>query len=172
MEILFYRYMLKNQKKHDKKYKTIKEIEESSTKELTTINEPFDNHSKKELNDNKKNDEKLRFSQPYKIRNRITLSFYRFNRSIIDFAEPNKYLTYEFQSLQATKMNDADLLNKLNMLYDTIEDIKLQLKELRVLVEGSIKESGDLVKKFRHSEEDLEKDLESLRVDHCQLKKE
>ncbi|CAG8838343.1 34271_t:CDS:1 [Gigaspora margarita] len=86
MEILFHRFMLKNQKKHSNKYKTIKEIEESSTKELTT--------------DNKMDDEKLQFSQSYKIRNRRTLPFNRFNRSINEFAESNKtlnsYLTYEF----------------------------------------------------------------------------
>ncbi|CAG8544368.1 10818_t:CDS:2 [Cetraspora pellucida] len=61
-------------------------------------------------------------------------------------------------------------MNEINILYYTIENIKLQLKELRVLVEVSIKES-DLVKEFPHSE-DLEKDLESLRVDHCHLKEE
>ncbi|CAG8441999.1 hypothetical protein C2G38_2234706 [Gigaspora rosea] len=91
----------------------------------------------------------------------------------------DSYLIYEFQSLQATKTNDADLfncitfrMNEINMLYDTIENIKLQLKELRVLVEASVKESEDLPKKFAHSEEDLEKDLKSLHVDHCQFKEE
>ncbi|CAG8506418.1 26461_t:CDS:2 [Gigaspora margarita] len=43
-----------------------------------------------------------------------------------------------------------------------IKDIKLQLKELRVLVEVSVKELEDLVKKFPCSEEDLENNLESL----------
>ncbi|CAG8856948.1 36754_t:CDS:2, partial [Gigaspora margarita] len=52
MEILFYRYILKSQKKHDKKYKIIKENEESSKKEPTN-NEPFDNHLQKGLNENK-----------------------------------------------------------------------------------------------------------------------
>ncbi|CAG8742991.1 19084_t:CDS:2 [Gigaspora margarita] len=170
MEILFYRYMncmLKNRNKHGKKYKTIKEIEESPTK-LT--NEPFDNHLQKDRNDNKKDDEKLQFSQYNKIRNRRMLSFY-------DFAESNK--THEFQYLRATKTNDTDLfkcitirMNEMKMLYDTIENIKIQLKELRVLVEVSVK---DLVKEFSHSEEDFKKDLkdlESLRKDHCQFKEE
>ncbi|CAG8639514.1 41236_t:CDS:2 [Gigaspora margarita] len=49
IEILFYCYMLKDQKKHAKKYKTIKEVEESSTKELTTNNELFDYHSQKDI---------------------------------------------------------------------------------------------------------------------------
>ncbi|CAG8840545.1 5976_t:CDS:2, partial [Gigaspora margarita] len=172
IEILFYRYMncmLKNQNKHGKKYKTIKEIEKSPTK-LTTDNEPFDNHLQKDRNDNKKDNEKFQFSQYYKIRNRRMLSFYY-------FAESNK--THEFQYLRATKMNDANLfncitirINEMKMLYNTIENIKIQLKELRVLVEVSIK---DLVKEFHHSEEDFKKDLkdlESLRKDHCQFKEE
>ncbi|CAG8573812.1 4808_t:CDS:1, partial [Gigaspora rosea] len=100
-----------------------------------------------------------------------------------DFVESNKilnsYITYEFRSLRATKTNDANLfncitfrMNEINMLYDTLENIKLQLEELRVLVEVSVKESEDLVKELPRSEEDLEKDLESLCVDHCQLKEE
>ncbi|CAG8753428.1 17413_t:CDS:1 [Dentiscutata erythropus] len=137
--------MLKNRKKHDKKCKTITDI---------------DYHSQKDLNNNKNDDEKFQFSQFYKIRNRRTLSFYRFNRSINDFAESNKTLPYEFKSLQATKTNNTD----------TIENTNLQLKELRV--EVFVKESEDLVKEFHHLEEDLEKDLESLRRDHHQLKEE
>ncbi|KAF0509734.1 hypothetical protein F8M41_018533 [Gigaspora margarita] len=96
-------YMLKNRKKHSKKYKTIKEIK--ITKELT-------------IDDN----------------------FVELNKTL------NSYLTYKFQSLQATKTNDADLfncitfrMNEIIMLYNTIEYIKLQFKELRVLVEASIK---------------------------------
>ncbi|CAG8840613.1 29843_t:CDS:1, partial [Gigaspora margarita] len=65
-----------------------------------------------------------------------------------------------------TKMNDADLfncitirMNEMKMLYNTIKNIKIQLKELRVLVEVSVK---DLVKEFRHSEEDFKKDLKDL----------
>ncbi|CAG8833015.1 33994_t:CDS:1 [Gigaspora margarita] len=157
--------MLNNQKKHSNKYKTIKEIEESSTKELTT--------------DNKMDDEKFQFSQSYKIRNRRMLPFNRFNRSINEFAKSNKtlnsYLTYEFQSLQATKTNNlfnciTFRMNEMNMLYDTIKDIELQLKELRDLFEVSINKSKDLVIEFCHSEADLEKDLESLHKD--QLKEE
>ncbi|CAG8842861.1 32174_t:CDS:1, partial [Gigaspora margarita] len=39
-------------------------------------------------------------------------------------------------------------------------------------VEASVKKSEDLVNEFAHSEEDFEKDLKFLRVDHCQLKEE
>ncbi|CAG8792778.1 2784_t:CDS:2, partial [Dentiscutata erythropus] len=85
----------------------------------------------------------------------------------------NSYLIYEFQSLQATKTNDADCItfrmNEINMLYDTIENIKLQLKELRVLVEASVKESEDLLKKFAHSEEDLKI---PTRVENDKIRKE
>ncbi|KAF0530106.1 hypothetical protein F8M41_012347 [Gigaspora margarita] len=42
-------YMLKNQKKHNIKYKTIKVIEVSSTKGLSTKNEPFDKHSQTKI---------------------------------------------------------------------------------------------------------------------------
>ncbi|CAG8847037.1 6317_t:CDS:1 [Gigaspora margarita] len=163
MEILFHRYMLKNQKKHDKKYKTIKEIEESSTKELTTNNEPFDFHSQKDLNDYEK-------PQSYKIKNIR-------NRSINDFAKSNK--TCEFQSLRATKTDDADLsncitfrMNEIDMLNASIENVKLQLKELRGLFEVSENEKKDLEQKFGQSEKDLKQVLESLHLDHCQLKDE
>ncbi|CAG8549032.1 36508_t:CDS:1, partial [Racocetra persica] len=120
-----------NRKKYSKKYKTIKEIKETPTKELTTDND-----------------------------------FVKSNKIL------NSYITYKFQFLRATKTNDADLFNRItfrmnetNMLYDTLENIKLQLEELKVLVEVSVKESEDLVK-VPHLE-DLEKDLESLCVDHC-----
>ncbi|CAG8838344.1 34272_t:CDS:1, partial [Gigaspora margarita] len=58
----------------------------------------------------------------------------------------------------------------MDMLYDTIKDIELQLKELRDLCEVSANKSKYLIIEFCHSETDLEKDLESLRKD--QLKEE
>ncbi|CAG8485797.1 39165_t:CDS:2 [Gigaspora margarita] len=217
LKILFNHHMLKNQKKNDKKYKTIKEIEDSSTKELTTNNEQFDNHSQKVLNDNKM--EKPQFSQ--------SLSFYKINRLIkeinvlhnriknielqlqelrglvevsvkeleglecrhseedlddknesdpddnriseiqqgIEIAKEKlkeyKEKLKEFNDLNSTKTNDADIsncitfrMNEMNMLNDTIENIKLQLKELRVLFEDSVKEC-------HHSKEDLDVKSES-----------
>ncbi|CAG8779449.1 20512_t:CDS:2 [Gigaspora margarita] len=87
----------------------------------------------------------------------------------IIFAEPNK--THEFQSLLATKKNEADLsncitfrMNEIDMLNDSIKNVKLQLQELR-----------NLEQKSCHSEKDLKQVLESLRIlriDHCQLKEE
>ncbi|CAG8833848.1 4952_t:CDS:1 [Gigaspora margarita] len=155
-------------------------------------NEPFDNYSQKDnkVDDeklqsykirnrktfylfNKKDDEKLQFSQYHKIRNRRTLSFY-------DFAEPNK--THEFQSLRATKKNEADLsncitsrMNEIDILNDSIKNVKLQLQELRSLFEVSKNEKKDLEQKFCHLEKDLKQVLESLRTirkEHCQLKEE
>ncbi|KAF0349994.1 hypothetical protein F8M41_015430 [Gigaspora margarita] len=149
--------MLRNQKKHGKKYKTIKKIEKSSAK---TNNKTFDSYSQKDLND-----EKL---QSYKIRNRTNIRMISFNRSFNIFAESNK--TRKFQSTMKT--NDLSncitfRMNEMNNLYDTIENIELQLKKLRVLVEGIIKESEDLIKEFCYSEKDLEKDLKSLHINHC-----
>ncbi|CAG8732179.1 17778_t:CDS:2, partial [Gigaspora rosea] len=148
MEVLFYHHMLKNQKKNDKKYKTIKEIEESSTKEPTTNNEPFNYHSQKNLDD-KIDNEKPQFKSNKKRNTR--------NRMINYFDESNK--TCEFQSLRSTKTKFADLSNcitfrmkELDTLNSSIENIKLQLKELK--------------------EKDLKQVLESLREDHCQLKEE
>ncbi|CAG8754622.1 1425_t:CDS:1, partial [Racocetra fulgida] len=157
-----------NQKKNDKKYKTIKEIEESSTKEPTTNNEPFNYHSQKNLDD-KIDNEKPQFKSNKKRNTR--------NRMINYFDESNK--TCEFQSLRSTKTKFANLSNcitfrmkELDTLNGSIENIKLQLKELKGLVEDSKNEKRDLLQKFCHSEKDLKQVLESLREDHCQLNEE
>ncbi|RIB02844.1 hypothetical protein C2G38_2226675 [Gigaspora rosea] len=93
------------------------------------------------------------------------------------FDELNK--TCEFQSLQSTKTKFANLSNcitfrmkELDTLNSSIENIKLQLNELKGLVEDSKNEKRDLLQKFCHSEKDLKQVLESLREDHCQLKEE
>ncbi|CAG8759583.1 13238_t:CDS:2 [Gigaspora margarita] len=87
----------------------------------------------------------------------------------IIFAKPNK--THKFQSLLATKKNEADLsncitfrINEIDILNDSIKNVKLQLQELR-----------NLEQKSCYSEKDLKQVLESLRIlhiDHCQLKEE
>ncbi|CAG8827514.1 19031_t:CDS:2 [Gigaspora margarita] len=75
------------------------------------------------------------------------------------FREYKSAKEYYLQSKLTTKTNDADLsncitfrINKMNMLNDTIENIKFQLKELRVLFEVSVKEGLEC----HYSEEDLD----------------
>ncbi|CAG8654017.1 12051_t:CDS:1, partial [Gigaspora rosea] len=199
MEFLFYHYMLKDQKKHGKKYKTIKEIEESSTKELTTNNEPFDYHSQKDIDGAKLNRNPFdsKYNKNYRIflfrsiydnfshenhmhngdysASKMEILFYRYilksqkkhdkkykiikeneesskkeptnnepfdNHSQKGLNE-NKMEKLQFiQSLSFYRFNKS--INEIKELQDTIENIKLQLKELKGLVEVSVKElEGD-----------------------------
>ncbi|CAG8731993.1 9185_t:CDS:1 [Dentiscutata erythropus] len=59
----------------------------------------------------------------------------------------DSYLSYEFQSLRTTNMNDTFVINinKINILNDTIKNIELQLKEIRDSVEERIRLSEEII---------------------------
>ncbi|CAG8837838.1 24696_t:CDS:2, partial [Gigaspora margarita] len=180
--------------KHGKRYKTIKEIEESSTKELTTNKEPFDYHSQKDIDDCAKlnrNPFDSKYNKNYRIflfrsiydnfshENHMHNGDYSaskmeilFNRYILKSQkkhdktykimkeneesskkEPTNNEPFDNHSQKGLNENKMENLNLFNQLHDIIENIKLQLKELRGLVEVSEKKFEGLE---CHSEEDLD----------------